>query len=1499
MPEEISYRSQSVNYLGFLEAKLRDLRGIATLVYELVQNADDAKDEAGKPSATRISFEICDDALIVENDGVFREIDFERMQDIASGGKRDEADTTGAFGIGFISVYQITDSPEIFSAGRHWKFRPEADEEHRIEERRQQTQGTRFYLPWAFDPQSAVRQKLRLEAVKPENLKRYRTEIMKALPMAALFLKNVKELELRESGMILKHLKRESADEYITIEGSGNRAWRILDASFELEANRLRSQYPRQIEAKRHARVRIAVPDEAEDQGRLFAVLPSETTVPLPFHIDADFFPSSDRKRILFDFGYQGEWNRAAIRAAAKAVASHLLELRELLVPRAFWQFLNELRECERKARSNEVDEVFRSFWECIVPLLPENDVIYTTDRKWIKPSQAHLLEQDSEIKASSLFESLGISVVHPDLRPYFGLLRQAEIGTKLLTVSDICQALKRVGLDRPVALHAAPAGLTSSKKWSLLWDAIQAALERTSSWEKSTAQASLSSCAIALNQAQVLYPPHGLRRGDTIARRLFTSVSWVDPSLPANHIPGSLVSEFGLKDALQDLETRSAQLDEQWRAGSLKIIELYEWFQGHRSELNSKLIDQLKRLPLWPASGRLCPLTEVYIPGDFTNPPLKLATLIDLELLGGQKEFLQHLGARELTFQAYVRECIPNVFASNPDLSVEARRLLIRFLAQRLGEIRGDESIRHILAQLNLVECLDGGFHPAGQVYFQNDLIGFLAGEVPLASFQDQSEGSVRPLYEWLGVAVEVRAGDILKRVDALGVPDETSIKFTQAVFDYLAAQWPKWDEAKRSEYRPLVVKAWLPARKNKTRFHRPEEIYAEFRDYLFETQADFLSLPRPLQNRASAVGLSFFLGLRSEPDVPQVVRHLLACSKDNRSVNREIYTYLTQNHTAPVIQELRNKAWLFLPEPNQKYVYSNQVFWRENPFGTWRYLLGSELRVYEPLFNQLGVRETPLDGDYLEVLKEIADTFGTASCILDEQAYAIVMECWRHLSEGLDKETLKEDLSQLRFAKVIPNAQRLLTAPNQIFIEDRVGLKAKFSPFLDNNVIIRPQGAWKAMVQAGVQLLSQAVEVNLVEPSDETVDEVLDARIEERRPLIDRVIESVKAGDPRSIKENALDELEFLKAKRLISQYRLSIDGTVCETPTESIPALLLAREGELLSVHTDHDLPWLHISRELAYANRLEGEIGPLASGLEKALSVPSFEEAEQALDALNYPRIEAKPGTQVIVGATIGQVGGEGAPEGGQTPTVPPVEGGTVGGGGTPEGLGGGGGGGTGPGGGSVPPGIPPGSGRARPRKTQRPRYLKGKLRTYVLSDEDGEDSDRKGPNPEVDRAGIRHVLEYEELHDREAAEMGHNNEGYDVVSRDAAGNLRYIEVKSLSNLWSEHDPAALSRPQFDTGVAKQDNFWLYIVEGALSSEWHLYGIQNPVGRVNQFLYDDGWKNFVEEEANSQSILEMQLAKEREEMAGSNLDNPAEHDWPSANSATDPMTDEVTE
>ncbi|MBE7556760.1 MAG: hypothetical protein HS126_37415 [Anaerolineales bacterium] len=125
-----------------------------------------------------------------------------------------------------------------------------------------------------------------------------------------------------------------------------------------------------QIEDKRQSNILVAIPDEPLTSGRLFAVLPTETIVPLPFHLNADFFPTNDRKHIIFGNDYQSDWNRAAVRAAARTLAANFDKLRDLWGIREFGKFLRRLDDCRRQVEQNEYDPVFAAFWEEIAPSL-------------------------------------------------------------------------------------------------------------------------------------------------------------------------------------------------------------------------------------------------------------------------------------------------------------------------------------------------------------------------------------------------------------------------------------------------------------------------------------------------------------------------------------------------------------------------------------------------------------------------------------------------------------------------------------------------------------------------------------------------------------------------------------------------------------------------------------------------------------------------------------------------------------------------------------------------------------------------------------------------------------------------------------------------------------------------------------------------------------------------------------------------------------------------
>ena len=154
--------SKSSDYLDALATTLRDLGGPTTIPHELAQNADDAGD------ATVIRFTVSDEALTVWNDGTFtdcgedgvrcpwpRSCDLHAFRRFAGRTKASDVTKTGAFGVGFTSVYQVTDAPELLYGDEHWILDEMAPEEERLQPcdgqcgRTHGAAGTMFVLPWA------------------------------------------------------------------------------------------------------------------------------------------------------------------------------------------------------------------------------------------------------------------------------------------------------------------------------------------------------------------------------------------------------------------------------------------------------------------------------------------------------------------------------------------------------------------------------------------------------------------------------------------------------------------------------------------------------------------------------------------------------------------------------------------------------------------------------------------------------------------------------------------------------------------------------------------------------------------------------------------------------------------------------------------------------------------------------------------------------------------------------------------------------------------------------------------------------------------------------------------------------------------------------------------------------------------------------------------------------------------------------------------------------
>ena len=1505
MPDS-KYLSRTTNYLGDLGAKLRDLQGYSTLAHELIQNADDAH-------ASSMSFNILPNALILDNDGIFsdcechdndtlqcpwthdgkhnHQCDFHRFREHSSGDKRFQEGTTGAFGIGFISVYQLTDKPELISAGRHWILHEEESEGKRIEVclgccecSKHSLPGTRFIFPFARDDQSPLRQALKADPVPADAPARLLRELERSLPAAMLFLKNIGVIEIRESGVLCRKFERVTeGDTVIISQGSSenDRVWRMLHGDFQSEGDSLRHQHYGRIEEKRSAKVMIALPDNKSSSGLLCAFLPTEEAPGLPFHINADFFPSNDRKRIILVDDYQSQWNRTAILAAARTVAAAVPRLTGMLGAERFWHLVSTLEVLASNSREDRIDSVWAEFWNELEVALRKEKVVLTSADGWTTAnSGVTILNSREEADNIHVLQRLGIELVSENLRPYQSSLR--KIGVPLFNVEALCAALAINGLNKPIHFDDLPPYLKSDSGRAALWAETRILLQRQgrTPHARKADEERLQAISLAPTIHRELRPCKETFRADapttvSLFEPLGLDIPFLDEVEEAFEPLSYLCNEFHAIDAVQVLEMGdTATIQKQWIEGKFSISELIAWFANRREQIvnNEHTRRRLAELSIFPSGNKLRPLTELVLPGGFDDQ-LKLAKIVDIGVLSGQREFLLELGVKKLDFRTYVLEYVSQAL-DDESLDQEARGLALTLLVKHFDEFTRDDEVRQTLSAVRLVKCKDGEYRRADECYFLTDIVQEVLGnDANIVELVDERAVSVRELFGWLGVERVPRLGDIVQAVrKTVARPcSETAIARIRRVVNHLGGRFEDCKDHTVLNFLKSID--WLPARGDERQWYQPASLYAPYQAHVFFSQAKILDVS-PNSNRSFLE----FLGVKINPAPALVVEHLLYCAERKESVNMDVYRFLNENADEPEIQKLKSERCLWL---EGAYRSPDHVFWEEHPFGRYRWRLGDNLWSYRPLLERIGVASSPNHEDAMHVLREISSEFASASRPLGDEDYAVLMNCWKMCEKALEQGSLTEQcLSSLGEIMSIPHQGRVLDFPTRLFFDNRVGLAAKFGEYLSKNVILRPLEAGSAFMAAGVQQLGSAVKLILLQNEDPVPDSELKARLHERRNEIARVLSCQMAS---SDVNNALDRLSMLEcnsATSLVIQYRLDVFRPSAESKPEQVPALFLPDSHSLWATYPKEGLPWAPLARELAIALCPEEDPGPFAAGLKEVLVADTIEEAATVLDELGYAQVdiavvEAQPSPEVAQQlGTEALFNGEKIPAHSswdesqqdkvleaenKNPTLQETtlhsditRGRTA-----------------------LDPEAPkqataPGAGRPKAnaqnddpvRRTSghgtgaRQKTQSGSGRKFIsfvaVESDDEEESDPDHlPHQErmnLEGKSIKLILEEEP----ELRRMPTNNPGFDLIQLGPDRQpVRWIEVKAMKATLDDH-PVTLTRTQFERAQKIGEAYWLYVVENAAAPEYsNIVRIQNPAGKARRFTFDHGWRKVNEE------------------------------------------------
>lgn len=1499
--------SRGWDHLGNIERTLGDLQGGRTAIHELIQNADDA------PGATRMRFRVAPDCLEVWNDGVFERCgdvtsvecawlgerkhrcDFHSFRKTASGDKRNRPGTTGAFGVGFTAVYQFTDRPELLSNGEHWIVEETAPETERIKRHPAGTDvdGTTFRLPWAFEA-SPFRTAVRQEPVSAAFVATFADELSAAVPDAMPFLKKLRSIEVVDSARARTFTRTLSPGRITIADDEGRlREWALLRGDFEDEAQALRSMHTASIGAARESHITVAVPIDREPEGGLlYATLPTEEPSHLPVLINADFIPASDRKRIRFDDSPASAWNRLAISAAARLVARSMAQLVEAIGDTRFVSLLGAARDLARRGETDRIESVFADFWTQIERSLPGAPVMPVERSARAAPESVRLWSDESELAAVDVLGAFGIRLVERSVRADWYGLRGAVAGLRVLTLGDVVVALRGRGLTTTWRTGTSKNTLIEDSDLEQLWTVIDFLLSVNDRWNQESRQALLG-CAVAPGWDGAIWPTSRVVRGDQPTQDLFAdleidAVFLDEPRLqPFGRRVAELVTEATVEQSLAWVERAFARADVE--IPERDRYRLLSWFFERRDALEDSELGRVAQLPIFPTSAGPRPLAGLALPGDFTDE-LGLAQLVEVGSAPDMVPWFVKLGAKTLRFPTYCIDFIPQAFET-ATIAEDTRLRLVGLLARKLPEVQDNEAVRRALQPVPLVPCRGRRWFRGDDVYLEPRVAAIVGDDINIAAVPSVNPTAHRNLFQWLGAAVEPRPRDIEARCQQMraGVVHHRSI--AEAIVSHVGRRYSADRDAAAVEFARLREIPWLPAEGDTAaRGHVPSRLHSAFSKALFASQATFVDLSLGVQRENSE--FLKWLGVIDQPSPQQVVDHLLWSAQRNQPVGEGTWIYLNQRADDPALSALIGRACLLIADSGL-YVKPAEVYWGGHPFGRFRYQLGARFAEYRALLDRLQVRQLPSPADAIDVLLDVAAHHGGERAPLLSDDALVVNACWRLLSSGIESGELDpSQLGELTTAEVVLDGRGWPSTPTEVFFRDVQTLADRFGPEVQSHLIDRPDGQWQALAAAGVRDLSAAVETRVLEEVDGPAGGVVADRLASRRRLVLRVM----AADDAEAVEKLVQfdaRIALVRLTRLTIEQALDVSGFVHRTEPFDRGALFRADLEAVFYVESDLAPSWVEIARELTRALGIGGFRAPdVASALRGVLSADSFEEARRDLDELGfraldeasdaqaaptvasdfggsepidedpYEAVESEPGERDPGDAAEAADHGEGSASldrslgttaGGASrpaPAEPTNSGSTDRAVTTADEAS------TAPNGAEPPSPSAPAE-RAGMRDPADDRVAisastQTRLRSYVTpkTPADIGPQNNGDEDAEVERAGVEAVLAYERAHGREPVEMPPLNPGFDVRSTDGDEHERFIEIKSTAGQWGERG-VAMSSMQFDTALKRREDFWLYVVDRALTAPV-VHPIRDPASKVDQYFFDNGWQSVVEHE-----------------------------------------------
>ena len=1265
MSKKVDYKSRLIDTL---RTYLSGLRGYDTMALELIQNADDAK-------AKEMVFDVKDSGLKVTNNAKFsycrkienkkcsrkKACDFHSILAVASGNKAQDSDNIGRFGIGFISTYQTTDQPKIISNGLSIVLNPETEKADPDEI---DTIDTTFELPWARDPNSAIRKALEQEHIDDKKIEQFFFDCKSVLNQSLLFLKHLERIELKRNGLskLVVKIKRQgkSPKKKLSISLMPEKKvekWIVFDSKVEdSEIHKIYSKHPLLKSAKRKRRVQVAVKTDSKKikQGLLYAYLPTQQPSQLPLHINADFYPESSRKSIILSgHQYDQQWNKLLLKEAAKIIANELENLRQHINHRQLFQII----EAAYKTDSIDEDSTFDEFWNCISRRIFEGaKVIYSSQHQYQNADEIFYdpgLGADNHVKKSSLeaFYKAGGMLVNEDLlrlsNDSIETLDALDVGE--LDIDTFATIINKSDQFSPEMLGKEVKNKDLKDTYKPLWAYANYLIGDSENAAPISRLSFILNPALFIKSVKQVYRAPSFIKNAKLSEMLSMGFFAHDELEQFNNIYES-IDLFQLSSLIEELEERlDESLDKYLPSNLTELKALYEMIpeltvpkdQAHAEDLYALL----KYLPIWRTNQGFENLQEILLPGDFEDPTGFASHLHPKCLSKPIQNFLEKkLGVQRQTIEAYIEFILPKYFSEDGPEDIEMyQKLMATFAGHK--KLLKDESTLELLNETALIPTKSGEWKTPGEVYFYDKQLSQFIGnyeELWIDEKKLSKKDTIQKFVKKLGVLKEPLPQHLIEHMETLSegnLPTKKIVERSSLIFDKLCELYLKHESSENisgwgySNIRYIV----LPIIGDHQNWHRAtgslgDEIFAPIKLKAFEYSSANILAYKPTSKFEDCENLFERIGVQTQIKFEYVVEHLQHCLDHKKSIHTDVFEALNQfsienRHPASeVTSALRNFSNLpIIPLGKQKYVRPNQIFHENAAINQYTFLVPQAIKKYEDLLRNLGVEDEPNVNDYIQVL--LNDLIKVENA--DKTTYK---SCINYISEHqLDIQRFHSyQLDMLARHKSVLNDFGEFVSIEDILIDDSEWIKGYF---LRENEELRWLTSldvdWSALESLGLKKLSNFATLKLSYSKGNKLPEgdIL-KRIQDRQNLFIRALDK----KPKETIRKLISCIENLK---VVSYDSIKVQAIIDNHHNLNFSSLEKS-EKAYFNV-TDNELILSRPTSELSYVAKLKPilhSISPDSDDTEfrgllamfDAICMKEIHDAESYLDELNFKKNE---------------------------------------------------------------------------------------------------------------------------------------------------------------------------------------------------------------------------------------------------------------------------------